>query len=85
MDGDGNNVPGGAFVFGEGASDDFFALYGDADGDGVVSLLDFANFRQAFGGGFSGGTYHEVFDADGDGTVGLADFSEFRRNFGTTF
>lgn len=38
-DGDGNT--GDDFVFGEIASDSFFSLYADTDGDGTIGLADF--------------------------------------------
>jgi len=56
---------------------DFHRLFGDGDGDGVVSSGDFAMFRQTFGTGTN-----LAFDFTGDGIVNSDDFAEFRKRFG---
>ena len=64
------------FTYGTAPTDNFFRLYGDADGNRTVGLLDFAEFRSAFGGP------SETFDIDDDGVVSLMEFARFRNSFG---
>ena len=63
-------------------NDDFFRLYGDANGDGNVNFDDFAShFLPAFG---SSGV-DDPMDFNGDGAVNFADFAGgFLSNFGTS-
>ncbi len=58
----------------------FDVLAGDANGDGSVSILDFAALRANFGSGslFSQGDFNY------DGTVSILDFAVLRGNFGAT-
>ncbi len=77
----GNQLDGnGDGTGGDNATDTFFRLFGDADGDRMVSVVDFFQFRSAFG---AAGTYDDAFDFDGDGDVDALDFFEFRSRFGT--
>ena len=71
------------YSFGTTSVDRFFRKFGDVNGNGVVDLLDFAEFRRTFGTPADGSNQIERFDFDGDQTVGLLDFAEFRRRFGT--
>ena len=64
-------------------SDRFFRKYGDQSGNGLVDLLDFADFRRTFGKSAGDPGYAGGFDSDGDNAIGLIDFAAFRRNFGT--
>ncbi|KAA1258981.1 Bifunctional hemolysin/adenylate cyclase precursor [Rubripirellula obstinata] len=82
LDGDGDGNTGDDFVFGEIASDGFFSLYADTDGDGRVGLSDFATFRSAFGTSDRDAGFLDYLDANSDGTIGLADFAAFRSSFG---
>ena len=82
LDGDGDGIGGGDFVFGDLPTDRFFRKYGDVDGDGVVGLSDFAQFRRTFGSVSGGSNYVDYLDADRDGVIGLKDFAAFRSNFG---
>lgn len=84
LDGDASGSPGGNYRFGATQADDFFALFGDGDGDALVSLLDFALFRQSFGSSVGGAGFDGAFDADGDGAISLLDFAAFRQAFGQT-
>lgn len=52
-------------------------LFGDANGDLLVSSVDFAAFRNVFG------TSSLTFDVDGDGQVSASDFAAFRMRYGT--
>ena len=72
------------FSFGDQSSPDkFFRKYGDHNGNGLVDLLDFAAFRQAFGKSDGDAGYADELDADLDDTIGLLDFAAFRQAFGT--
>lgn len=53
----------------------------DSDGDGVVSLVDFGGFVQAFGN-LAPPNNGWNFDATGDGVVGMGDFGRFVQAFG---
>jgi hypothetical protein len=78
LDGDCNGAGGDNFVLvGDPAVvPKLFRLFGDADGNGLIDLLDFATFRGAFGNSSS------VFSFDGAGSVDLLDFAQFRTRFG---
>ncbi len=71
------------FAFGDEAADAFFRKYGDQNGNNVVDLLDFADFRRTFGKSDGDAGYLGSLDSEGDNVIGLLDFAEFRRNFGT--
>jgi hypothetical protein len=58
----------------------FFRLFGDANGDGVVNAGDFNAFRQVNGTVATDPT----FDFDGDGVITAGDFNAFRARLGTT-
>jgi hypothetical protein len=53
-----------------------FRLFGDADGNGIVTAADFNSFRLAYGSGPS------MFDFDDDGQTTAADFNAFRLRYG---
>jgi len=74
LDGDNDGDAGGS------ATDDFFRLFGDANGDRTVNMVDFFQFRNAF----SGGPYNAAFDYNGDGLINISDFFQFRSGFGTS-
>jgi hypothetical protein len=57
---------------------DFHRLFGDADGNGSVSAIDFNAFRLAYGTGPS------IFDFDGDNQTSAADFNAFRLRYGSS-
>ncbi len=74
-------------VFGDEATDLFFRLFGDANGD--RTLLgggvdgDLAQFGGSFGTATGASGYLEIFDADGNGfIVPGVDLDEFATNFG---
>ncbi len=69
--------------FGENALDNFFRKYGDQNGNGVVDLFDFAQFRSTFGRVSSHPDYVNELDSDGNGVVNLFDFATFRSGFGS--
>jgi glucose/arabinose dehydrogenase len=55
---------------------EFHRLFGDVNGDGRVSAIDFNAFRLAYGGS------SPIFDFNNDGAVNALDFQEFRLRFG---
>ena len=83
LDGDNDGNAGGDHVFGADALDTFYRKYGDANGNGVVDLADFAEFRRSFGKSSGDDGYSGSLDSDGDELIGLVDFAAFRRSFGT--
>ena len=83
IDGDGDGAAGGDFVFGDDAGELFFRKYGDANGDTLVDLLDFGDFRGTFGETSGDAAFREDLDVNADGEIDLLDFGAFRSNFGT--
>lgn len=81
LDGNGDGLAGGDFVRGTSATDKFFAFYGDTNGDGVVGVAEFGEFRSTFGKLPGDPGYNLLMDYDGSG-VGVADFGQFRSRFG---
>jgi hypothetical protein len=85
LDGNGDGVTGGDYVSPAdvtgGAGPRMYRLFGDATGDGVVDLLDLADFRSTFNVGAGDPAYLAYLDADNNGVVDLVDLSEFRGRF----
>jgi hypothetical protein len=81
LDLDADGFGGDSLVIGDEESDNYFALFGDATGDGIISLLEFNQFRSAFGKSVGDVGYNRLYDFDGN-SVGLADFNQFRSRFG---
>ena len=73
---------GDSLVIGDDEADNFFALYGDTNGDGLVGVAEFGQFRSAFGKTSSVIGYNILFDFEGDGSIGISDFGQFRSRFG---
>lgn len=72
----------GDFSFGDETVDNFYRKYGDVNGNRLVDLLDFSEFRRSFGLQQEQAGYLAALDWDDDNTIGLLDFGAFRRNFG---
>ena len=72
------------YVLGDDATDEFYRLFGDSDGDGDTDFDDFANaFLPAFGTGIGSSNFKSFMDFDGDNDVDFDDFaSGFLPNFG---
>ena len=70
--GDGDNE------FGDLAADEFFRMFGDSNGDGVISTSDTAAFRASLT------NYDSAFDWDGNGSIASTgdDRNNFLANFG---
>jgi hypothetical protein len=81
LDIDQNGVVGDSLVIGDDEADGFFSLFGDNDGNGLLNLAEFGQFRGAFGKTPGQAGYNARFDFDGAG-IGLADFAQFRGRFG---
>lgn len=82
LDGDRNGVGGGNYSLGTQAADNFFAFYGDSDGNRSVGVADFGRFRSSFGKALGDLGYDAAFDYDENGAVGVSDFGQFRSRFG---
>lgn len=72
LDADKNGSGGGELLFGDQATDNFFRLYGDADGSGVVDFDDLNDF-------FIPALFQDDFalDADNSGLVDFDDLNDF--------
>jgi hypothetical protein len=81
LDGDHDGEAGGDWIRGDAESDNFFAFYGDSNGDGLVGVAEYGEFRATFGKLPTDDGYDSLFDYDGLG-VGVNDFSEFQSRFG---
>ena len=73
---------GDTYILGASEADNFFALYGDTTGDGVVGVAEFGQFRSAFGKASLDAGYNALFDYELDGVIGVGDFGQFRSRFG---
>jgi hypothetical protein len=81
VSGEGGTLDGDGDYLAEGSPTDntvsaFHRLFGDGNGDGNVTSVDFAQFRSVFG------IVGPVFDYDDNGVVNSNDFAEFRKRFG---
>jgi hypothetical protein len=77
FDGNGDGIAGDDYTLvGNPAANKLFRLFGDADGNGLVDLLDYAAFRGALR------TFNPTFDYNGDGLIGLLDYARFWTQFG---
>lgn len=85
LDGDLDGIVGGDRFFGTDEADNFYAFYGDTNGDRTISLPEFNAFRSAFGKAIGDGGYNDLFDFDGNEAIDLTDFNQFRQRFGQTF
>jgi hypothetical protein len=61
---------------------EFHRLFGDWNGDRLVSAVDFNAFRLHYGFDSSSPNYRHYFDFDLDGIISAADFNAFRINYG---
>ncbi len=82
LDGDRDGINGGNYEYGTESTDAFFSLYGDLNGDRMVSLAEFNAFRAAFGKNSTQAGYSRELDYDDDNAIGLSDFNQFRNRFG---
>ncbi len=82
MDINGDGQGGDLYTLGASEADNFFALYGDTNGDGLAGTAEFGQFRSSFGRSVGEAGYDELLDYEGDGFVGITDFGQFRSRFG---
>jgi hypothetical protein len=82
LDGNRDGAGGDDFTFGTAAVDAFFRLFGDTNGDRLVGIPEFNQFRSTFGKKSGEAGYNSYFDSNGDGVVGTPDFNAFRARFG---
>ena len=81
LDGSSNGTPGGDFVFGDEEVDNFFAHFGDSDGDRDVDGIDLGAFGQTFRKQTGQAGFDPLFDFDGDGDVDGSDLGQFGLRF----
>jgi Ca2+-binding EF-hand superfamily protein len=60
----------------------FYRLFGDADGNGYVSTDELALFRSVLNKKSTDAAYLAYFDFDGDGTITTADYAQFNKRLG---
>ncbi|XZE55493.1 peptidoglycan DD-metalloendopeptidase family protein [Planctomycetaceae bacterium SH139] len=84
LDGDGDGLRGGDYVFGDEAADAFFRHFGDVNGDRTVNFVDFLAFRGAFQTDSDDPDFDAAFDVNADAQIGFVDFLAFRSRFGDT-
>ena len=72
------------FVFGNTATDNFYSLFGDINGDRTVNVVDLLAFRNSFLQSTGDSEYNPAMDFDGNGTVNVVDLLPFRNRFLST-
>ena len=82
VDFNGDGVGGDTYILGAAEADNFFALYGDTNGDGLVGVGEFGQFRNGFGKTSAQPGYDPLFDFESDNSIGVSDFGQFRTRFG---
>ncbi|TWU58011.1 endo-1,4-beta-xylanase [Rubripirellula reticaptiva] len=82
LDGDGNGSSGGNYSLGDNPLDRFYSLYGDVDGDGIVGVTDFIQFRNSYAKSPGQNGYNAGFSYDLDGLIGVAEYIRFRSTYG---
>lgn len=63
----------------------FHRLFGDANGDKRVNLVDYRSFRTTLGRSVGAPLFNAAFDFDANGLVNVIDLAKFRRRFGMRF
>jgi hypothetical protein len=82
LDIDGDGIGGDSLTLGDDPLHGYFARFGDTNGDGLITLAEFNQFRATFGKTPTAAGYNRALDFDGGG-VTLSDFNQFRSRFGT--
>ncbi len=83
LDGDGDGVAGGDFR--SRATDNFFRLFGDTNGDAVVDSTDLAAVGPSLFKLQGDAAFNPALDWDGDGDVDATDYRQFKLRFGRRF
>ena len=81
LDGDGDGLAGGDYVFGAEEADAFFRLFGDLDGSRFVGNNDYAAFRTRFARPLAMPATIPQFDSDNSAFIGNNDYALFRLHF----
>ncbi|MCS7469113.1 GEVED domain-containing protein [Stieleria sp. ICT_E10.1] len=81
LDGDGDGLQGGTYAFGTTATDQFFAFFGDTDGDRDVDGQDYGRFGLTFLKSAGTPGFNSDLDSDGDGDVDGQDYGRFGLRF----
>ena len=76
LDGNGNGVGGDNFLRGNVASDNFFRLYGDANGNGFTDLDDMPFYLAALNTNSSSPNFNPALDVNHDGFIDLTDLDD---------
>lgn len=84
FDGDGDGAGGVDYLRGAAAADNFFAYYGDVNGDRVLDLIDYTAFRNAYGKSIGTEGYRWELDYNNDGQLDLVEYTQFRNRYGIT-
>jgi hypothetical protein len=82
LDGNGDGTAGDDYT--APASANISRLFGDADGNGTVDLVDLQQFRSTFNAATGNPAYLPYLDYDNNGVVDLVDLQAFRARFNTT-
>jgi hypothetical protein len=82
LDGDNNGSAGGNAIEGESATDNFFRLYGDTDGNGIINPAETNRFRRTVGRASGDALFNPLFDFDGNGFITPADTNAYRQRVG---
>jgi hypothetical protein len=75
LDGDGDGVAGGNYVFGD--QQGLFRFFGDINGDRHVDIADFGLFSATFNLSTGQTGFNTAFDFNNDGHIDIADFGQF--------
>ncbi|QEG22893.1 endo-1,4-beta-xylanase [Mariniblastus fucicola] len=71
-------------TFGDVATDNFFRLFGDYDGNRTVNVFDLLGFRTSYRKSLGDAGYLADFDSNGDDTINVFDLLKFRTNYRQT-
>ena len=82
LDGDHDGSPGGNYIFGAAAADNFFRLFGDCNGSRKVDGADFAYFASSMNKKSTDAGYLWYFDIDNSTKVDGTDFAFFAAQMG---
>ena len=81
LDAHGNGRTDETFRFGDEATDNFFRLLGDGNGDRFVNSGDFRGFRATYLADPQSEAFDPAFDLNQDGVINSADFRLFRQQY----
>ena len=81
IDIDGDGSPGGTLIIGDEEAEEFYRLFGDADRNRVVNVVDLLGFRQTFLLLTGNALFDNTFDSNIDGIINVIDLLRFRQNF----